>query len=86
MPRLSRPFSRHHESEADAIGLVYMARAGYDPREAVAFWKRMASQAGEGGPEFLSTHPSHETRVKDLEKRLPEALEIWRAAGGGGSR
>lgn len=80
------PFGRQQESEADEIGLVYMARAGYDPREAIAFWERMEGAAGGGGtPEFLSTHPSHETRVHRLKEKLPEALDIWRAAGGGGS-
>lgn len=79
-----RPFGRSQESEADEIGLIYMARAGYDPREAVAFWERMEELSGGGGPpEFLSTHPSHETRVANLKEKLPEAMEIWRAAGGG---
>lgn len=68
------PYGRGDESEADHIGLVYMARAGYDPREAPVFWERMASGAGGSGPEFLSTHPSHETRIRDLEELLPEAL------------
>jgi predicted Zn-dependent protease len=80
----SRPFGRDQESEADEIGLVYMARAGYDPREAIAFWERMESLGGNAPPEFLSTHPSHETRVRRLTAKLPEALEIWRASGGGG--
>lgn len=80
---IEKPFGRSQESEADAIGLIYMARAGYDPREAIAFWQRMeALSGGSGGPEFLSTHPSHETRVKRLTERLPEALEIWRASAG----
>jgi predicted Zn-dependent protease len=61
-----------------------MASAGYDPREAIAFWERMEGAGGGGPPEFLSTHPSHETRVKRLNAKLPEALEIWRKAGGGG--
>ena len=82
---VNRPFGRSHESEADEIGLVYMARAGYDPREAVAFWERMERLGGSSGPEFLSTHPSHETRVQRLKEKLPEAMEIWRQAGGGGS-
>jgi predicted Zn-dependent protease len=81
---LNRPFGRDQESEADEIGLVYMASAGYDPREAIAFWERMEGAGGGGPPEFLSTHPSHETRVKRLNAKLPEALEIWRKAGGGG--
>jgi predicted Zn-dependent protease len=82
---IQRPFGRRHESEADEIGLVYMARAGYDPREAVEFWKRMQAKSGGGPPEFLSTHPSHETRIELLQEKLPEALEIWRKATAGGS-
>lgn len=72
------PFGREHESEADAIGLTYMARAGYDPSEAIEFWKRMSSTGGKSPPEFLSTHPSHETRVRDLQARLPQAMQIYR--------
>ncbi len=54
------PFSREQESEADHIGLLYMARAGYDPRQAVAFWQRMDAQLGKGSPpQFLSDHPAH---------------------------
>lgn len=76
------PFSRDHESEADSVGLKYMARAGYDPREAVAFWQRMGAQAGKGSPpQFLSTHPAHETRIERLKKELPKALEIYQSAG-----
>lgn len=68
-------FSRSHESEADHIGLIFMAMAGYDPHAAPLFWKRMtAAGGGQEPPEFLSTHPSHHTRVKDLEKWIPEAL------------
>jgi metalloendopeptidase OMA1, mitochondrial len=77
------PFGRKQESEADEIGLMYMARAGYDPRESIAFWERMESLGGEGPPEFLSTHPSHETRVERLKAKLPEAIEEWKKAGGG---
>ncbi|HMU76050.1 MAG TPA: M48 family metallopeptidase [Elusimicrobiota bacterium] len=76
------PFGRFQESEADRIGLIYMARAGYDPREAVAFWKRMESAGGGAPPEFLSTHPSHETRVRDLEKWMPDALKAYEEARG----
>lgn len=79
---VNKPFGRSQESEADAMGLIYMARAGYDPREAVRFWERMEGLGGKKVPEFLSTHPSHETRVKQLQERLPEALEIWRKARG----
>jgi predicted Zn-dependent protease len=70
------PFSREHESEADHVGLKYMARAGYDPRAAVAFWTRMAkSSQGGGQPEFMSTHPLHETRIRQIEAWLPEAMK-----------
>jgi len=76
-------FSRGDESSADHIGLFLMADAGYDPRPAVEFWKRMAAASeGAAPPEFLSTHPSHDTRVEQLEERMPEALERWRAATG----
>jgi len=73
------PFSRSHESEADEVGLRYMARAGYDPRESVAFWERMSAQAGGANPpEFLSTHPSPATRIERLKELLPRALEEYR--------
>ena len=71
------PFSRKHESEADAIGLMYMARAGYDPQESIRFWKRMESAGGNQPPEFLSTHPSHGTRIGALEALMPKALEEY---------
>ncbi len=72
---VSLPFSRGHESEADHLGLLYMARAGYDPHAAIAFWKRMAAAAGGAGrAEFLSTHPADATRVRDLEALLPQAM------------
>jgi predicted Zn-dependent protease len=75
----SLPFSRSQESEADHIGLVYMARAGYDPRQALAFWKRMqrASQ-GKEPPEFLSDHPSDAHRVARVRGWLPEAEREYR--------
>jgi predicted Zn-dependent protease len=73
------PFSRANESEADHIGLILMAKAGYDPRTAVDFWRRMASQGGGGKPpEFLSTHPSDETRIAQIQKWLPEALGYYK--------
>jgi predicted Zn-dependent protease len=73
------PFSRKHESEADEIGLYLMAAAGYDPREAPKFWERMARLSPSQVPEFLSTHPSHETRIKDInEKYMPRALRYHR--------
>lgn len=73
-------FSRTHESEADRMGLIFMAMAGYDPREAVEFWKRMAAQGGQAPPEFLSTHPSNATRIADLEKHMEEALRYYKPA------
>jgi predicted Zn-dependent protease len=73
------PFSRLHESEADKMGLIFMAMAGYDPREAPKFWERMASMSGGAAPpEFMSTHPSHSTRIKDLNDQIPEALKYYK--------
>lgn len=72
-------FSRSHESEADHIGLIFMSMAGYDPNTAPKFWQRMTEMSGgQQPPEFLSTHPSHETRVKDLEGWIPEAMQYYR--------
>jgi predicted Zn-dependent protease len=72
------PFSRSQESEADHIGLVIMAKAGYDPRQAPLFWERMMSESGGSGiPAFLSDHPTDESRVQDLEKWMPEALGYY---------
>jgi Zn-dependent protease with chaperone function len=76
------PYSRKHESEADAMGLVYMARAGYDPSEAPRFWERFAAATagGEKPPEFLSTHPSDERRARDLTQQLDSALAVYGAS------
>lgn len=71
-------YSRSHESEADKMGLVFMAMAGYDPRGAPAFWKRMAEQGGAKPPEFLSTHPGDARRVADLEAYMPEAMKYYK--------
>jgi len=68
------PYSRKHESEADHMGLIFMAMAGYDPRTAPVFWERMAAGGGGKPPEFMSTHPSDETRIRQLNERMPEAL------------
>lgn len=75
------PFSREHESEADAVGLLYMARAGYDPRESIGFWQRMA-EASQGGqpPEFASTHPAHDTRIENLKALMPRAIQEYEQA------
>ncbi len=70
------PFSRKHESEADFMGLIYLARACYDPREAPKIWERMAKHSNGQPQEFMSTHPSHETRIRKLNEWMPEALTI----------
>jgi len=73
------PFSRAQESEADHLGLIFMAMAGYDPHEAPEFWKRMAGKAaGKAAPEFASTHPSDETRMRQIEQELPEAMTYYK--------
>ncbi|MBI1266670.1 MAG: M48 family metalloprotease [Cryomorphaceae bacterium] len=74
----SLAFSRDHETEADKMGLVFMAMAGYDPRQAPLFWERMAAGGGQAPPEFMSTHPSHETRVNDLNDYMSEALKYYK--------
>ena len=75
------PFSRTHESEADKMGLYFMAMAGYDPHEAIKFWKRMKSMAGgQAPPEFMSTHPSNDTRISDIQSWMPEAMVYFNAA------
>lgn len=72
------PFSRMQESEADQMGLIFMAMAGYDPAKAVDFWKRMSAlSGGQKTPEFLSTHPSDETRIKKIQENLPEAQKYY---------
>ncbi len=73
------PFSRYQESEADKIGLILMAEAGYDPREAIHFWQRMGTASLNKTPEFLSTHPGHDTRIENIKKALPEALQHYKS-------
>jgi predicted Zn-dependent protease len=74
-------YGRDHESEADRMGLYLMASAGYDPRESVTFWERMQAKSGGGQqPEFLSTHPSHQTRIRDLKRWMPEAIKLYNAS------
>jgi predicted Zn-dependent protease len=73
------PFSRTQESEADHLGLIFMAMAGYDPNYSVEFWNRMAQMsAGKAPPEFLSDHPSDESRIAQIKEELPEALKYYK--------
>lgn len=74
------PYSRKHELEADRIGLILMARAGYNPEAAIGFWERMTEKGNGASPEFLSTHPSDQKRVDELRTFLPEAMEHYREA------
>ena len=76
------PFSRLHENEADHLGLIFMSMAGYNPNYAISFWRRMSEfKDGQTAPEFLSTHPSDENRIVNIEKLLPEAMEYYKASG-----
>lgn len=73
------PYSRLHESEADKLGLIFMAMAGYDPQEAPKFWERMAGQSGGSQPpEWMSTHPSHESRIQALNEYMPTAMKYYK--------
>lgn len=74
----SLAYSRKHESEADKMGLVFMAMAGYNPKAAPEFWKRMSQSGGQKPPQILSTHPSDETRIRDLNAYMPEALKYYK--------
>ena len=71
------PYSRSHEYEADQIGLVFMAMAGYNPETAVAFWERMKALGGQKPPEFLSTHPADDNRINKIKSEIPEALKYY---------
>jgi predicted Zn-dependent protease len=75
------PYSRKHEYEADELGLIFMAMAGYDPRTAVDFWTRMAQAGGNSGPEIMSTHPNDQNRIAKIKEHMPEALKYYEGAG-----
>jgi predicted Zn-dependent protease len=73
------PYSRKHENEADHLGLIFMAMAGYNPNEAVGFWQRMsASKVGQAPPELLSTHPADSTRIQNIKELIPEAMRYYK--------
>lgn len=72
-------YGRKQESEADRLGLIFMAMAGYDPQQSIAFWERMsAGKGGQAPPEFLSTHPSDQTRIAELRSHMPEAMKYYK--------
>lgn len=73
------PYSRKQELEADKLGLIFMAMAGYDPSAAAAFWTRMSQSSGGSTPEFMSTHPSDNSRIQQIQKDLPEALKYYKS-------
>jgi predicted Zn-dependent protease len=81
---VSLPFSRQHETEADLVGMDLAARAGYDPRAAANVWRKMSKLGSQSGnaqpPQFLSTHPGHATRIKDIEANLPRVMPLYEAA------
>jgi predicted Zn-dependent protease len=72
------PYSREHEYEADKLGLIFMAMAGYDPNSAVEFWERMSSMGGQKPPEFLSTHPSDASRIQKIKDVMPEVMTYYK--------
>ena len=80
------PFSRTQESEADLLGLDLMAKAGFDPRASIPLWQNMGAAGGGNPPEFLSTHPSHQTRIGDVSRRLEIAMPIYEQAKQAGKR
>ncbi len=83
---LTLPYSRADETEADVLGLDYMARAGFDPRESVTLWQNMAREAGPRPAAFMSTHPAPEARMRELQRRMPDALILYEEAQKAGRR
>jgi predicted Zn-dependent protease len=81
---VSLPFSRKHETDADLVGMELAARAGYDPRAAANVWRKMSQLGAQSGkaqpPQFLSTHPGHATRIKEIEANLPRVMPLFEAA------
>ncbi len=80
------PYSRAHESEADIYGLDLMAKAGFDPRESVTLWVNMSKAGGQASPEFMSTHPAHDTRISDLQKQMSKAMKLRKGARAKGKK
>ena len=80
------PYGRTHEREADLVGLDLMAKAGFDPNESVELWRNMAEASGAQPPEFLSTHPSHSSRIYELRQRIPKAIPLYEEAKASGRR
>jgi predicted Zn-dependent protease len=83
---IALPFSRKHEAEADIIGLRLMAKAGFDPGQSVQLWRNMAAANGDGPPEFLSTHPSNQTRIEGLKANLAQANALYQQARASGRK
>lgn len=81
---VAMPFSRKHEAEADLIGLEMMAKAGFDPRQAISLWQNMSAGGGKEPPEFLSTHPSNDTRIQGLTSYLPKVMPYYEQAQAAG--
>ena len=81
------PYSRVHESEADEMGLYFMAQAGFDPKESTRLWQNMSKGSGDSAPpEFLSTHPSHDTRIARLNQAMPRAIQLYNQARANGKK
>jgi len=80
---ISLPYSRSQETDADLVGLELAARAGYDPRAAVSLWRKMAAAGGSQPPQFLSTHPGHANRVREIEVNLPRVMPLYERARAG---